>query len=136
MSPSVSTGWPLNTWVSGRFGVTRVLRGSSSSQRALRPASERRLVPLVDTITGSTTTFLAPYCRSFAATARMVPSPDSMPILTLSGGMSVKMQSSCLATKSGEISCTPDTPVVFWAVRAVMTLMAYMCWAAMVLISA
>ena len=72
----------------------------------------------------------------FAATARMVPSPDSMPILTLSGGMSVKMQSSCLATKSGEISCTPDTPVVFWAVRAVMTLMAYMCWAAMVLISA
>lgn len=90
----------------------------------------------MDTITGSMTTCLAPYCRSFAAIAWMVFSPDTIPILTLSGGISIKTQSSCFATKSGETSSTPYTPVVFWAVKAVITLVAYSPWAAMVLISA
>ena len=49
---------------------------------------------------------------------------DTMPILTAQGRMSVKTASICWARNSGLTSKMPDTPVVFWAVRAVMALMA------------
>ena len=61
---------------------------------------------------------------------------ETMPIFTASGRMSVNTASSWAATNSGVASSTPVTPRVFWAVRAVMTLMAYILWAVMVLMSA
>ena len=50
--------------------------------------------------------------------------------------MSVKMASISCARNSGAASKMPVTPVVFWAVSAVMALMAYTPFAVMVLISA
>ena len=50
--------------------------------------------------------------------------------------MSVKMASISCARNSGVASKMPVTPVVFWAVSAVMALMAYTPFAVMVLISA
>ena len=61
---------------------------------------------------------------------------DTMPILTASGKMSVNTASSCSARKCGVESKMSVTPVVFWAVRAVMALMANTPLAVMVLMSA
>ena len=59
-----------------------------------------------------------------------------MPIFTASGKMSVKTASSCWAKKCGVVSKMSVTPVVFWAVRAVMALMAKTPLAVIVLMSA
>ena len=48
----------------------------------------------------------------------------TMPIFTASGRMSSKTASICCAKNSGVDSRIARTPVVFWAVRAVMALMA------------
>ena len=50
--------------------------------------------------------------------------------------MSVKIQSSCSAKNFGVTSMISVTPVVFWAVKAVMALIAYTPCAIIVLISA
>ena len=52
------------------------------------------------------------------------------------GKISVKMQSSSCPRNSGVAFKIPMTPVVFWAVRAVIALMAYTPFAIIVLISA
>ena len=49
---------------------------------------------------------------------------ETIPVLTASGRISVKIQSSCSFRKSGVTSIIPVTPVVFCAVRAVIALMA------------
>ena len=59
-----------------------------------------------------------------------------MPIFTASGKMSVKTASSCSTKKCGVVSKMSVTPVVFWAVRAVMALMAKTPLAVIVLMSA
>lgn len=48
-----------------------------------------------------------------------------MPIFTASGKISWNTQSSWLAKNAGSGSTTPYTPVVFWAVSAVTTLIPY-----------
>ena len=80
--------------------------------------------PEVATITGSTTIFCAWYWRRRWAMARISGALDTMPILTASGRMSVKIMSSCWHKNSGLTSRMPLTPVVFWAVSAVMAVMA------------
>ena len=49
----------------------------------------------------------------------------NIPIFTASGKISVKIMSNCDLRKSGLVSTIFSTLVVFWAVRAVMALMAY-----------
>ena len=85
---------PDRTSASGMLGVSRVARGRSFSFRASTASSEMRRAPLVATITGSTTMFRAPYCRSLSAMTAMRAVEDTMPVFTASGKMSVKMQSS------------------------------------------
>ena len=48
---------------------------------------------------------------------------DTIPIFTASGRISEKTLSICMAKNSGVTGKIPETPVVFWAVRAVMALM-------------
>ena len=88
------------------------------------------------TITGSTTMWRAPYCRSFWAMTEISSAEDTMPILTASGKISVNTASSCAERNAGVESKMSVTPVVFWAVRAVTAVMAYTPLADMVLISA
>ena len=59
-----------------------------------------------------------------------------MPILTASGRISVKTLSICSFKNSGDTSKIPWSPVVFWAVSAVIALMAYTPLAVMVFKSA
>ena len=125
MASSSPMAKPHSRSASGMLGVITSARGNSSSIRAVRALSCIRLEPLVATITGSTTMCSARYSRSLVPMARMMSALDTMPIFTASGRMSRNTQSSCCATNSGVASSTPDTPVVFWAVRAVMALMPY-----------
>ena len=46
-----------------------------------------------------------------------------MPTFTASRRMSLVTASSWAVTNSGGVTSTPVTPVVFWAVRATITLM-------------
>ena len=124
MSSGVRTVMPESTSVSGMFGVSTVASGSRCALSAAMASSLMSLAPLVATMTGSTTMFSARYSRSFRAMTSIRPVDETMPILTASGRMSVKMLSSCWARKSGDTSKIPWTPVVFWAVKAVMALMA------------
>jgi len=78
----------------------------------------------------------APYWRSLSAMTAMRPEEETMPIFTASGKMSVKMASSSSPRNWGVASRMSVTPVVFWAVRAVMALMANTPLAVMVLMSA
>ena len=59
-----------------------------------------------------------------------------MPSLTASGKMSSNTASSCWARNSGDASRAARTPAVFWAVRAVMAVIAYTPLESIVLISA
>ena len=94
MSVAFSMVMPDRTSASGMLGVSRVARGRSVSFRASTASSEMSRAPLVATITGSTTMFRAPYCRSLSAMTAMRAVEDTMPVFTASGKMSVKMQSS------------------------------------------
>ena len=66
----------------------------------------------------------APYCLSFFAITRISAALETMPIFTASGKMSVNTASSWSLRKEGVTSRMLVTPVVFWAVRAVMAVMA------------
>ena len=85
---------PDKTSPSGILGVTRAAIGSSSPARVSTASVRIRREPLVATITGSTTMFLALYCFSLSAMTSMRPVEETMPVFTASGKMSVKMQSS------------------------------------------
>ena len=98
---------PERTSASGILGVRTAARGRSSSFRASTASWEMRREPLVATITGSTTMFLALYCFSLSAITSMRPVEETIPVLTASGKMSVKMQSSWLARNSGVDSRMP-----------------------------
>ena len=73
-------------------------------------------------MTGSTTMLEAPCRRSPSAMARTMAGDETMPTFTASGRISSNTASICAPTKAGSTSSTPATPVVFWAVSAVMTL--------------
>ena len=90
---------------------------------AATASSWSSLSPLWATITGSSTMFLAPCRRSPSATVRISSGEKSMPILTASVPMSESTASIWAATKSTGTAWMAVTPRVFWAVRAVMTLM-------------
>ena len=92
--------------------------------------------PLVATMTGSTTTLRAPCLSSALATASMMAADDTMPTFTAAGRMSSNTASICAVTNAGSTSSTPNTPVVFCAVRAVTAVSANRRCAAMVLMSA
>ena len=94
------------------------------------------LAPLVATMTGSITIFFALYSVNLSAMTSISSLDETMPVLTASGRISVKIQSSCSAKNFGVTSIISVTPVVFWAVSAVIALMAYTPFAVMVLISA
>ena len=127
---------PQRHWASGRLGVSRSARGNSSVLSASTASAASSLLPLVDTITGSSTILFTEYSLSLPAMARTMAAEDTIPIFTASGRMSDSTQSSCFFTNSGGVSCTPETPVVFCAVSDVITLMAYIPCTVMVLISA
>ena len=82
------------------------------------------LDPLVATITGSTTIFSRWYSFSFFDIIFINSSDDTIPIFTASGRMSVITASNCCSRNSGDTSMIPVTPVVFWAVSAVIALIA------------
>jgi hypothetical protein len=85
---------PLKTSASGMFGVITRARGKSEPVIASSALSERSLLPLVDTITGSTTMFGALYFFKTDAAASIISASDIIPVFTLSGKISVNMLSS------------------------------------------
>ena len=124
------------TSASGIFGVITVAKGISSSISALTLSGFNNGLPLVATITVSSTIFLGLYSFNFSAITLISSLSETIPIFTASGKISLNIQSSCFPNISGVESITPYTPVVFCAVREVMALIAYIPWAVIVLISA
>ena len=72
-------------------------------------------------MTGSSTTRLWPQRSSPAAMVAITPRWDTMPILTALTSRSEKTASICAATNSAGTSWIAVTPLVFCAVRAVIT---------------
>ena len=124
MSAAFLIGISARISASGMLGVRTSAIGSRFAHRALTASSRRSLEPDVATMTGSTTICFAPYCFSLAAIVSMSSAEETIPILTASGVISVNTASSCSARKCGVDSRMSVTPVVFWAVRAVIALMA------------
>ena len=109
---------------SGRFGVTRVESGISDVRKISKPALSSNAVPLVDTITGSRTIGM-----SFAAspTFRRQPRDFGRAQHADLDGIGTDIVEACAdlgCNESGGISWTACTPIVSWAVTAVMAVMA------------
>ena len=102
----------------------RSARGRSFSRKVATASSLSSRAPLVATITGSTTTLRGWYSPRHWAMVSMRAAEETMPIFTLSGGMSEKTACSCWRRNWGVASKMAVTPVVFWAVRAVTAVMA------------
>ena len=80
---------PLSTRASCRLGVTTVARGNSVRQAHRGPPDRAAFAPLSATITGSSTTGTPGRRSSALATASIVSTFPSMPILTASTPISV-----------------------------------------------
>ena len=111
-------------------------KGNSLVFRASMACSSIKRAPLVATMTGSTTIFLAEYCFNLLAMVSINSCLETIPILTASGKISVKMASSSWPRNSGVALKISVTPVVFCAVKAVMALVANTPLVVIVLISA
>ncbi len=84
--------------------MTSVASGMSLCFNASSAPSSRNSVPLVDAITGSTTSGMSlAYFASVSATARAISAEPSMPILIASAPMSARQRSICSRTISGGI---------------------------------
>ena len=83
------------------------------------------LTPVVVTITGSKIIFLALILLSDLVTASITFEECSIPILIASGFISLEVYSICFEISLTGIFTIERTPVVFWAVRAVIAVIAY-----------
>ena len=124
ISRFVAMPLPQSTSASGMLGVITLASGNKRPVSASEAPSLIRRLPLVDTITGSTTMFSAACARSDSAIATTFNADDTMPIFTAPGRMSSNTASICCTTNSLGTSSTPETPRVFWAVSAVIAVWA------------
>ena len=124
ISASVLISISESTSASGIFGVITVARGNNLLFNVPMASSLISLAPLVATITGSTTMFFAWYSVSLSAIVSISSLDETIPVLIASGLISVKILSSCSAKNFGVTSIISVTPVVFWAVKAVIALIA------------
>ena len=127
---------PQSTSASGMLGVITLASGNKRPVSASEAPSLIRRLPLVDTITGSTTMFSAACARSDSAIATTFNADDTMPIFTAPGRMSSNTASISCTTNSLGTSSTPETPRVFCAVSAVIAVWANSPNASMVFKSA
>src|SRR5882672_9232180 len=111
---------PERTSASGMFGVTISASGRRRAFIVVTASSSKRRVPLLETISGSTTRLGARNLLSAAATASTMAVLASMPVLTESKPMSWATASICAATTSGSMVWMRVTPTVFCAVTAVI----------------
>ena len=114
---------PVSASASGTLGVSKAARGSMCWMNAPMASGSSKRAPPLATITGSIT--MGPSNRaSSAATASISGAVPSMPVFTTSAPISSSTTRICWRTKSGGTGCTPCTPSVFCAVRAVMAVAA------------
>ena len=100
--------------------MTTVASGRIRSISAALALGSSSAAPLEATITGSTTTGASRTSSSAAATASIVVSSPSIPTLTASTPMSSTTALTWATMISGGIGAIASTPVVFWAVIAVI----------------
>ena len=124
-----------NRAASGKFGVRRLACGRIREISAITAASCKSASPDFAIITGSTT--IGPSnADKRSASVSMIGTENNIPNLTTLTLRSDKTASICAATTSAGTSCTAVTPLVFWAVTAVMTLALYARAAEIALMSA
>ena len=109
----------------GAFGVTKAAPGIIKAAIALIARSSTNLSPDVATITGSTTRGVClARVSSVSATCSTKGAEPSMPVLITSAPISVRQARICAVTASVATGHTPCTPVVSWAVIAVIAVIA------------
>ena len=91
---------PVRMAASSRFGVTKVARGSNAASIILIAAGLSSLVPLVATMTGSTTSGSSGRRFKNSTTTRMMAVEYSIPVFTAAGGSSANTASICRRTMS------------------------------------
>ena len=116
---------PVSARASSRFGVMTVARGISRSMSVDTASGSSSASPLLAIITGSTTRGISVYPRSASATAARISVLASMPVLITWAPISVRTESICAATTSGDRLWTACTPRVFCAVTDVTADMPY-----------
>jgi hypothetical protein len=102
--------------------MTSASRQRSPSAASASAVSSRS--PLVATITGSTTSTGTGWARRYPVTVRVISAVPSMPIFTPSTVTSSNTASSCSVRKATSGVWMLRTPWVFWATRAVTTVIA------------
>jgi len=111
---------------SSRFGVTSAASGRSFSFRNFSAAGWNSRTPLVETITGSTTSFgfrISDFgFRKKFATTEMFLAENSIPVFTAAGFSSSNTASICWRSILGEHDPTAKTRRGFCAVRQAMAL--------------
>mmetsp|Transcript_83005 Transcript_83005/g.240152 ORF Transcript_83005/g.240152 Transcript_83005/m.240152 type:complete len:405 (-) Transcript_83005:212-1426(-) len=127
-----SSGLSSSSRASGRFGVMIVAILINSDFKLAMASSWSNTCPLVDTITGSMTSWNGKRCaasspwhcaRRASATTLTISGVASMPVFTTSAPRSSKTERICCWTKSIGMGKTPCTPCEFCAVRALMAVM-------------
>ena len=106
------------------FGVTSSQIGRSFLLSALARSSCIRVLPVPATMTGSTTRG-ASWSSRMSATVPTISALYSIPVLMALMSESFRTASSWALMNSSETGRMPLTPVVFWAVKAVMTVAAW-----------
>src|SRR6185312_15475768 len=86
---------------SSRFGVTSVAKDNKAVLNNVTADDFNKRVPLVESMTGSTTNGMADEDLKNPATARMISAEYSIPVFTAPGGNSAKTASICSRTISG-----------------------------------
>ena len=116
---------PVSAQASGTLGVSTAACGTMRAFRVETAPASSSASPPFATITGSTTTGTVGMSDSSTwHTASMTGASCSMPVFTQSAPMSEITERICRWMKSGATGMTPWTPMVFWAVSAVMAVAA------------
>src|SRR5437660_3138401 len=113
---------PASAAASSRLGVTTRASGKSSATRAAWASTARSRVPLVETSTGSMTSWWRPQEPTAAATSRIVAAETSMPVLAAATTTSAQTWRICSPTKAAATSWMPEMPRGFWEDTAVTAL--------------
>ena len=111
---------PQSTSASGMLGVITLSQAETAPCKRLRGAIAYRRLPLVDTMTGSTTMFSAACARSDSAIATTFNADDTMPIFG-AGGECRRTPHQSVAPNSLGTSARPKPPRVFFCAVSAVT---------------
>ena len=112
---------PLRTSASARLGVTTAASGNNRRRIAASPCSLSSRIPLLETITGSTTGRGNSNSSMARATATTIPGSASAPVFIACGRNCIIRAPICAPTISGSSAAVLNTRLLFCATTTATT---------------